>query len=82
MTQVGRPSAEAEPTDAGAHCSTGNEYDLPILLDQPDELLGDGGDAIVVEGAVFVGQHAGADLHDDGAGGRGDFLPDRVEHTG
>jgi hypothetical protein len=59
---------------------TRNQHNLPLILDQPDELLGDRGHTIVVERAVFVGEDAGADLDDDGPRISGDFLPNGIEH--
>ena len=43
-------------------------------------LLGDRRDAIVVERAVFVGQHARADFDDDGLRACGNFLANGIEH--
>ena len=76
---VGR-SPQPEPPDSRADGAAAHEHDLPLLLDQPHELLGDRRDAIVVERAVVVRQHAGADLDDHRRASRGNFLANGIEH--
>src|SRR5690606_9115714 len=72
--QVGGASFPAKTTDAGGDGPAAHQDDLPPVEPEAGQLVGDGGDAGVVEGAVLAGEDAAADLHHDGVGGGHDFL--------
>ena len=53
---------------------------MPSLFHQPDKLLGDCRHAVLVQRAVFVSQHTGADFDHDGLGTCSNFLAGGIEH--
>ena len=80
MGQIGRPLRQTEPPDAGPDGPAAHQHDVPLLVHQPDDLLGDRRHAVLVERAVVVRQHARADLDHDGLRAGGNFLANGIEH--
>ena len=80
MGKIGGPARQSEPAHAGPDGPGANQHDLSArrkdVVDLIDELL----DPLLVELPVVAGQHAGADLDDDGRGQGGDFLSQEIDH--
>ena len=65
---------QPQPTHARPHSARTDQRHFASARPEGVHLLGQLGDAVLMELSVVAGQHAGAHLDDDGCGQGGDFL--------
>jgi hypothetical protein len=79
--QVGRPTAEAQPSDAGPDGARTDQAHLPPASAGAAELGGQLADAALVESPGSISQDVGADFHDHCVGPPNGLDADGVGHT-